>query len=240
MKLIEMRPEQVRAAAQRNTAVLIAAGVVEYHGPHLPVGTDFLIANSVVEGIERRCEVVVAPPLPLGPTGSWAAGPEDGEFDFPPEPFFHYAKAVLRGLLDMGFRRIFVLQHHQSREGVQSLCLQRAAAELALEDGRAQGHSWGQLPRDQRAQVFGRVRVLEPTSFLTGDESKQAKVSWGHASFGETSYILGVYPHLAKMENLPPAPKPDWLKDSAKGNAEVGRRWFEVCVNSWVRALTSA
>lgn len=41
MYLIKMRPGQLRDAVQRNVPVLMAAGVVEYHGPHLPVGTDF-------------------------------------------------------------------------------------------------------------------------------------------------------------------------------------------------------
>lgn len=236
MKLIAMRPEQVREAVRKDTPILIAAGVIEYHGPHLPIGTDFLIANSIVEAVEERSGAVVAPPLPLGPTGSWAAGPEDGEFDFPPEPFFHYVKAELRGILDMGFKRIYVLQHHQGPEGVQSLCLRRAAAELALEDGRAKGHSWGQRSPAEQPQVFGRIQVLSPTSFLKGEE---ANIPWGHASLGETGYILGVYPGLAKMENLPERLEIEWLENSSRATAEMGKRWFELCVDSWVKALTS-
>ncbi|MBI2192197.1 MAG: creatininase family protein [Planctomycetes bacterium] len=235
MKLWEMLPEQVREAARKNTPVLIAAGVIEYHGPHLPIGTDFLIAHSIVEEVARRCECVAAPPLILGPTGSWAAGPLDGEFDFPAEPFFHYVKAELRGLLDMGFRRILVLQHHQGPEGVQSLCIRRAASELALEDGRARGHSWGQRPPAEQPRVFDRIQVLAPTSFLSGEE---AQIPWGHGSLGETGYILGVYPSLAKMENLPAKPNISWLKESGKATAEMGRRWFDLCVQSWVKALS--
>ncbi len=236
MKLIEMLPEQVRQAVEKNTPVVLAAGVIEYHGPHLPIGTDFLIANSIIEGVESRCEVVLAPPLPLGPTGSWAAGPEDGEFDFPPEPFFQFVKAELRGLLDMGFRRILVLQHHQGPEGAQSLCIRRAATELAIEDGLAEsgGHSWGQLPPEERPEVFGRIQVLAPTSFLEGEE---ANIPWGHASLGETGYILGVYPELAKMENLPADPQIEWLQNSGQATGAMGEKWYELCVNSWVEAL---
>lgn len=235
MRLTEMLPEQVREAARKNTPVLIAAGVIEYHGPHLPIGTDFLIANSIIEEVGRRCESVIAPAWPLGPTGSWASGPLDGEFDFPPEPFFHYVKAQLRGLLDMGFRRILILQHHQGPEGVQSLCIRRAISELDLEDGRAHGHSWGQLPPADRPGVFGRMQVFAPTSFLSGEE---ANIPWGHGSLGETGYILGVYPHLVKMGNLPAQPKIEWLKESGKATPEMGRRWFDLCVNSWVKALS--
>ena len=91
MKLIEMRPDQIRDAVRRNLPVLMAAGSVEYHGPHLPVGTDLLIPLSVCETIERQCEVVIAPELPFSPTMEWAAAPEDGEIDFDPEPLLPYA-----------------------------------------------------------------------------------------------------------------------------------------------------
>ena len=88
MYLTHMRPEQIQDAVQRNVPVLMAAGCIEYHGPHLPIGTDFLIANSVCVEAEKRVECVMAPPLSLAPTLAWAAGPEEGEIDFDPEVFF--------------------------------------------------------------------------------------------------------------------------------------------------------
>ena len=120
------------------------------------------------------------------------------------------------------------------QDGLEGLCAQRAAAELALEDGRATGVRWGRRPRDQRPQVFGRIRVLAPNAFLTGDD---ANIPWGHGSIGETAYILAVFPELAKMENLPQDTDIDWLQNSHDATPEMGRRWFELCVTSWVGAL---
>ena len=88
MYLVKMRPEQVQDAVRRSVPLLMAAGSVEYHGPHLPIGTDFLIANAVCERVEQRCECVLAPPLPYSSTMSWAAGAEEGEVDFDPEALF--------------------------------------------------------------------------------------------------------------------------------------------------------
>ena len=73
MHLIHMRPEQVQDAVRRNVAVVIPAGCTEYHGPHLPIGTDFLIANAVCERAEKRVECVVGPSLSMAPTMAWAA-----------------------------------------------------------------------------------------------------------------------------------------------------------------------
>ena len=36
MHLVHLRPEQIQDAVQRNVPVLLVAGSVEYHGPHLP------------------------------------------------------------------------------------------------------------------------------------------------------------------------------------------------------------
>ena len=47
MYLIHMRPEQIQDAVRRNVPVVMPAGCIEYHGSHLPVDTDFLIASSV-------------------------------------------------------------------------------------------------------------------------------------------------------------------------------------------------
>ena len=112
MYLVHMRPEQVQDAVRRNVAVVIPAGCVEYHGPHLPIGTDFLIANSVCVAAEKRVQCVLAPPLSFAPTMAWAAGPEEGEADFDPEALFVYAREALRRIAAMGFRRIYILQQH--------------------------------------------------------------------------------------------------------------------------------
>lgn len=45
MILTKMRPEELKDAVKRNIPIIMAAGVVEYHGPHLPIGTDFLISQ---------------------------------------------------------------------------------------------------------------------------------------------------------------------------------------------------
>ena len=73
MYLITMRPQQIQDAVRRNLPALFCAGSVEYHGPHLPVGTDFLIAESLLTEIEKK---VNAWWLPLFRSVPQWAGPE--------------------------------------------------------------------------------------------------------------------------------------------------------------------
>lgn len=241
MRLIELRPGELQEVVAANWPVLMAVGVVEYHGPHLPIGTDILLAQRLCEEVERRCRCVLAPPLPFGPTGSWAGGARDGEIDFPPDAFFAYARAALRGLLDLGFRRIYVVQHHQGAEGVQQLCLRRAAAELALEDGRASGPGWGRLPpgTGPYPAVFGRIRIGGLDAFLPAGTPP---MPGGHAGQGETQLLMAAAPALVHLEDLPAdrTALPRWLQDAADADPAAGRSWFERCVEAWARELGGA
>ncbi len=241
MLLIKMRPLQLQDAVKRNIPVIMPAGVIEYHGPHLPIGTDFLIANAVCEEVEKRCECVLAPPLPFGPTMSWAAGAEDGEIDFEPEPFFLYVKEIFKGLINMGFKRIYVCQHHQGPEGLQSLCLRRAAAELIRDIGRSWGDGWGRghhkdLPNPN---IFGLIRVAGPDSFSYYAPDDE-RMPVGHGGKGETQLIMGILPGTVRMDTLLTleGKMPPWLDDAREADAEIGKKWIDFCVQGWVRELS--
>ncbi len=56
--------------------LLVPLGATEQHGPHLPLGTDTVIASAVAEGAARDAPgVAVAPALPYGASGEHAGFP---------------------------------------------------------------------------------------------------------------------------------------------------------------------
>jgi creatinine amidohydrolase len=240
MIFAKMRPEQIRSAVQANVPVLMPAGVMEYHGPHLPIGTDFLIANAICESVEQRVECVLFPPLPYGPTLSWAAGVQDGEMDFNPEPFFQYAREMFRHITAMGFRRIYVLQHHQGPEGLQALNLKRAAMEVVREMTSQWGAGWG---REDPAStpiptIFSLIQVAALDTFSQYPGPRPGLIPVGHAGKGETQLIMGAYPETVRMEALDSLPfLPEWLRDATQATPEEGRSWLEFCVDGWVKEL---
>lgn len=241
MYLVKMRPEQIHDAVRRNVPILIAAGVVEYHGPHLPVGTDFLIANTICCEVERRCECVLAPSLPLGPTLSWAADAEDGEIDFDPEAFFGYVREMLRRIARMGFQRIYVLQHHQGDDGLQTLCLKRAVGELVRDTAQDWGAGWGRRPAADLPipRIFQWVQVAHVDSFSTYPQDSVERIPIGHGGRGETQLIMSALPETVRMEALDTlAERPRWLEDADQADASEGRRWIEFCVQGWVAVLS--
>jgi creatinine amidohydrolase len=57
---------QARQAFDRTGFVVIPTGSNEQHGPHLPLGTDFLVARELAARVAERSEVIVTPTLPIG------------------------------------------------------------------------------------------------------------------------------------------------------------------------------
>ena len=241
MFLLKLRPEQLKDAIKRNLPALIPAGVVEYHGPHLPIGTDFLIANAICEQVEARTDCVLCPPLTYAPTLSWAARSIEGEMDFDPEPFFQYARELFRHLVQMGFRRIYVLQHHQGPDGLQMLCLKRAAMEVVRAVTAGWGAEWGRLPVAELPipNIFSLIKIAELDSFSEYPSLLPGKIPVGHGGKGETQLIQAVYPDTVKMDDLDLIdPLPEWLQDSHLANPVEGKYWLEFCIEGWVKELS--
>src|SRR5947208_1594095 len=61
-----MHPDEIVAERKRTPIAYIPVGPLEWHGPHLPYGTDMLHAYWLALGAVRKTGGVVLPPLPLG------------------------------------------------------------------------------------------------------------------------------------------------------------------------------
>lgn len=246
LELLRMRPDQLREAVRRRLPLLVPAGVVEYHGPHLPLGTDVLIPARLCEEIARREPCVVAPAFPFGPTLSWAGAASEGEMDFDPEPFFVYVRETLRRFVRMGFRRIYVMQYHQGEDGLQRLCVKRAAGEVVRELTGGFGEGWGRRDPDTlpMPDPFGLIRVAGLDDYAGRATDGGDRLPIGHAGKGETQLVMAAAPETVELGLLreapdPPGPLPVWLSDASDADAEEGERWLAYCAAGWVDRLRS-
>lgn len=240
MKLYEMRPGELRQAVQNKLPVFVAFGAVEYHGEHLPLGVDGLIAQGIIEEIEKRAPIVVAPPISVAPTMHWAGGPEDGDMDFSGGPLLEYLREYLQCLLACGFPRIYVMLGHQGLDGDPGTLIKRAYWDITERDAKAFGPGWGRCPEKfpGAEQLFSRVCPVLYDQFCDYSGMEE-RLPVGHAGRGETQMIQALYPGLAQMEKLTeqPRPWPQWLEDVEEADPEQGRFWVDFCVEAWVRHL---
>jgi len=225
-----MRPRQIQKAIEQGLPLLIPVGVLEYHGPQNPVGTDALIAQGIVHLVEKQVECVVAPTLFYGYTGEWAAGVEKGEIHVDGTALYGYVKPILTAFYSQGWNRIFVLCHHQGPQGVTMLSCQRAATEAAMEYGLARGGvGWSKVP-ELRGGVFHKMAVVR--------DSQLSSIGYGgHGGKDETAAMMYLFPGTVDLKELKNE-RPAWAADAHEATAKLGEKIAKAIVAGWVNELS--
>jgi creatinine amidohydrolase len=105
-------PQAARLAADGRVVGLIGLGAVEQHGPHLPLGTDAIIARHLAGEVAARLNetVLVAPVLPGGL--SWHHLGFPGTADLPAEALLGYVRAYLKTMDALGVRDVALFSAH--------------------------------------------------------------------------------------------------------------------------------
>ncbi len=124
MRLELMRPHQIRAAIAAHIPAVLAIGVQEYHGEHLPVGVDLLALTRCMERLEAAASarLILLPGFAYGAASHAVAGPlGTGTLHVDAGAFLPFAAALFAGLLNIGLRNIHGIIHHQTENFVQGM-----------------------------------------------------------------------------------------------------------------------
>lgn len=65
-KLYEMSWKKAKIAFQKTSTAIFPIGSNEQHGPHLPLGTDWIIANEIATRLSEKTNALVFPVFPYG------------------------------------------------------------------------------------------------------------------------------------------------------------------------------
>lgn len=221
-------------------------GSLEQHGPHLPLGTDALFADRVVEAVFHA----LPPELPLWrlPVQQIGFAPEHkgfpGTFSLQAEQLIALVESVGADLARCGFRRLVMMNGH----GGQISLLEVAARQL-----RSNHPSLAVLP------CFLWRGPENLASLIPEPERSQGL----HAGLAETSLMLHLAPELVGMERQadglhPPSQPPQgwswegqaptaWLTgdlstsgvigDPSGATAALGEQLFQRLVSGWQERL---
>ena len=240
MHLKHMRPYQLTALVAQGDPLLVPAGCIETHGPHMAIGHDTLIVEEICERIAARTSCAIAPSFDYGPTGYALGGPADGTIDPDYDAFGSYVKSILRNFIDMGFRKIYPIILHQGMNAPLALACSKGAAELDFEVVLASGHKrgwWGDREScDAVGALGGRIDV-QP--MILPEASPPA--GGDHAGYNETSFLLATRPELVEQQrlddNAPWYCRQGEEKNSWTANAEHGAAMVEAVVDTWVAKI---
>jgi creatinine amidohydrolase len=136
-ELAAMTWTEVRALPASNTIAILPTAALEAHGPHLPLGTDIVIAEAMARAggarlAARTFEVLILPALPVAPAPFAVAFP--GTIHTPAEATTMMVAGVARSLAEHGIRLTAIANAHHDPAHVDAL---RAAVVSVAKDNRA-------------------------------------------------------------------------------------------------------
>ena len=238
-------PQVEQLAARPGSTVVWPWGAVEQHGPHLPLGTDGLFAERVLDAALAQLDAEL--PILRLPLQSIGFSPEHrgfgGTLSLPPHQLIDQLVAVGHELAATGFQRLVLFNAH----GGQIALLQTAARQL----------------RSERPEL-----AVLPCFLWRGPEGISSLIpeperSEGlHAGLVETSLMLHLAPELVGPErprdgqrggsiplgwSLEGAAPLAWLTqelsssgvigDAGGATAALGAQLFEQLVEGWRQRL---
>jgi creatinine amidohydrolase len=128
---------QIEEAARKGAIVLFPTGVIEEHGPHLPLAVDvygsYLQSRAIKEELEvKEIKALIAPPFYWGV--NIATGSFGGSFTSREETVVSVLSDAMACLKRWGFDQVFFINHHMDGGHVKALnkAIQKARMEIGI------------------------------------------------------------------------------------------------------------
>lgn len=190
-RLDRMTYEDARAILEAGAYALLPCGATEAHGPHLPLSTDVIIAETgalwAADVLAReKIRALVLPPVAYSVTEYASEFP--GTISLRPETCRAFLLDCIAGAVRSGFRGVVLCNAHLEPLHIETLS-------NAVADAKAQGLK----------AAFPDV-TKKPHALRLGDEFKSGAC---HAGRYETSLVLAADPFIVRQDvalELPPNP----------------------------------
>lgn len=185
-RLAEMHWPEVRAALDHGTrTVVIGAGSMEQHGPHLPFQTDTLLGTALAEAVAARlgdAGAIVGPTIPFGVSEHHMAFP--GTITLDKETFKAVTRQYVASMARHGFTTVLVVPSHGGNFSPLRELLEETG-------GRIEGARF--LPYTDLMTFIGAMDSVSKPDGITPE------VAGAHAGEAETSMVLARKPELVDM-----------------------------------------
>jgi creatinine amidohydrolase len=126
---IDLTQPEIAAQLEANAMVILPAGSVEQHGPHLPTGTDIYAANVISHAVAERMNALVLPGGPLGVTPMHM--PFEGTLTLTPDTYMRVVTETCVSAAQHGAKYLLILNWHEGNSASLSI----AAEALHREHG---------------------------------------------------------------------------------------------------------
>lgn len=165
---------------------VIPVGSIENHGPHLALGTDYLVPVKLTEQIDRESDVLIVPAVPYGVADSHTGFA--GTITIGYDGLRLVVGRICEQLFEYGVRRFVFLNGH----GGNNIVLQHIGAEL---------------------NKFGAISAVVNWWQIAGELNPAWK--GGHGGGEETAAVMAINPNYVCLDDCVPM-EPEDLSDTLK------------------------
>lgn len=164
----------------RDSRLLFPVGALEQHGPHLPLGTNTLIAEALARDLSTDLRILLAPTLPFGVTLS-GPGMYAGTATFRRKTFHRAVNELLAGWEDHGVSEFILVTAHRYEPHVDALLMAMTESSRTtvidvyqidvsdLLEGPPEAEHGGELETSLMLHLFPeRVRTRHVSDFVHG------------------------------------------------------------------------
>ena len=170
---------------------LVPVGAVEQHGPHLPTGTDTIVATAVCNAAADLCDAIVLPAIAIGCSyGHGTVLP--GTLSLSPELLAQVIRQYAEWAAVSGLKRLLFINAHFGNAAAIGIATDHLR--LFRPDLRVGTVNWWQSHPEVLAAVT-----------QDGDDI--------HANKGETSLVMAIAPDLVHLDRLADADDEDRTRD---------------------------
>lgn len=201
-------PDFVKAVSQSVKVCIIPLGIIEKHGPHLPLGTDLIDVRAQVLNAVKEEYAVVFPEYYAGQINE--ARHQPGVIAYSPDLVWKMLQETCNEIARNGFEKIiFVNGHGGNNDLVRYFCMS------LLSEKRNYAVYLFQPKTDpnEHKKVEELMRKVPPS---TGE----------HAGATETSYMMAVRPDLVKMDKASTQSGEDLNRLVNLPNTYTGIWWY--------------
>ena len=206
----ELTPQEFRDRLNARPVAYLPVGTLEWHGEHLPFGTDALIGHGLLSDIARKAGGIVLPMVFMGPDGpvgeaggvplygmdGWTGEQDWGKkirepgrlegsaYWQPDDHFMLQINDIFAQLARAGFKAVVVEGHGPSVGNII-----KHGDELEKKHGLKIFNCWGY------SQDGKWVSIAKEIAEATG-------ITGGHGGSGETAGIMAFRPELVRLDRL--------------------------------------
>jgi creatinine amidohydrolase len=235
--IVDMTWPEVEEAAKKGAIMLVPLGVIEQHGPHLPLGTDIYAATTLCSLIKSELEKqgvlsVIAPPYYFGINETTGMFP--GSISVKRESMVSMLSDLLVNYMGHGFKQQFIVNHHGDPnhniailQGIRSALVQGVEA-VAVSGGLVK-FATERAIEDAPGFPPGALLMVEDSDQTTEAREKLNRSDLHiHAEERETSLVMKWFPELLKKRDEIKNFKPVTPAIEVFFEAELSGKWKDL------------